>query len=109
MNCKNPIKIGATFSVNMQRMSNGTPVSLTGVSIESYVKHPKFGNYEMDVAVTNAAEGRVTLTLDADTTAGMLPGNYIWDVAFTDSDGTVEVFPKENDEVILTFIKGATK
>lgn len=108
MRCKNPIKIGATFSIDITRVSNDEPVNLTGVDIESYLKHPKFGNYEMDVEITNAAQGQVKLSLDADTTASMLAGDYTWDIAFTDTNGEVEIFPKDN-EVIITFIKGATK
>ena len=108
MLCKNPIKIGATFTIDITRVSNDDPVDLTGVEVESFLKHPKFGNYEMDVEIVNAAQGQIKLSLDADTTESMLPGDYIWDIAFTNPDGTVEIFPKDN-QVILTFVKGATK
>lgn len=108
MSNKYPIKIGATFSVALQRVSGGNPVPLTGVEVTSFLKHPKFGKYELDVMIVDEAEGRVRLVLDADTTARMTPGDYLWDVTYTDPDGEVEVFPKDNKQVILQFIKGAS-
>lgn len=107
--CKNPIKIGATLSVDIQRTSNGEPVDITDLTVESFIKHPKFGTYEMDVEIVNEELGQIKLVLSSDVTAELIPGDYIWDIAFTDDEGMVEVFPKDNEQVILTFIKGATK
>lgn len=108
MRCKNPIKIGATFSIDIQRISSGEPIDITGMEIESTLKHPKFGEYEMEIEMVDPVEGQFRLVLDADTTADILPGDYLWDLSFTDSSGNVEIFPKDND-VVITFIKGATK
>lgn len=108
MQCKNEIKIGSTLRINLQRVSGETPVSLANTEITSAISHPKFGRYELDVEVTEPEEGRVLLVLDADTTARMIPGDYVWDISFTDSDGITEKFPK-NNKTILTFIKGPTQ
>jgi hypothetical protein len=108
MRCKQPIKIGATLGINLQRTSNGVPFPITNTDVESFLKHPKFGRFEMDVTIVDAATGRVRLELDADATARLLPADYEWDVAFTDQDGKVEIFPKE-EPLIFTFSKGATK
>lgn len=105
---KYPIKIGATLGIELQRVSGADPVPLTGVDVVSFVRHPKFGKYEMDVEIVDQDEGRIRLVLDADTTARMLPGDYLWDVAYTDPNGEVEVFPKDNEKIILTFDKGAS-
>lgn len=107
MQCKNEMKIGATCSIILQRVAGEVPIDITNTEINSAIYHPKFGRYELDVTVTNALEGRCILVLDADTTSRMIPGDYFWDISFTDSDGTVETFPK-NNKTIITFIKGAT-
>jgi len=108
MTCKNEIKLGATFSVDLQRVSSGVPVDLTGYEIESFLKHPKFGEYELDVVNVALLDGRIKLVLESDITSGMIPGTYIWDIRFTHPvSGEVEVFPKDNS-VEITFVRGAT-
>lgn len=107
MQCKNEIKIGATLLIEIQRVSNNVAVDITDTTIESFISHPKFGQYELDVEIVEPTEGKFRLILDADTTSGMLPGEYIWDMSFTDPDGNVEIFPK-NENVILKFCRGAT-
>lgn len=108
MDCKNDIKIGATLSIDITRVSGTQPVPLVNTQIASQLRHNKFGVYDMDVIMVNSPNGEFTLLLSADDTANMPAGDYQWDVMFTDADGTVEIFPK-NGNVILTFVKGATR
>lgn len=107
MDCANYIKIGSTLTIDITRVNGDDPVPLTNVEIESYIKHNKYGSYEMEVEVIDELEGQIKLTLDADTTVNMPSGDYEWDIKFTDPDGKVEKFPKNNN-VILTFTKGPT-
>ena len=102
MKCKNHIKVGATLTINLQRVSGSVPVSLENIEIESSIRHPKFGTYEMDVEIVDTDTGQVKLTLDSDTTSRITPGEYVWSISFTEPDGTVEIFPKDNSTT-LTF------
>lgn len=105
---KNEIKIGATLSVDIQRVSNGNPIDLTNYEVTSELKHPKFGVFPLEVEITDAEEGRVRGVMEADRTKKMLPGEYIWDIKYVDPDGNTEIFPK-NNSLTVTFIKGATR
>lgn len=107
MTCKNYIKIGATLSIDIERVEGEAPVSLSGSSIESYLRHPKYGTYELNLEEIDLDNGQIRLYMDADDTAIMAEGDYIWDIKFVDPDGNTEIFPKDN-QVVLTFIKGAT-
>lgn len=108
MDCKNPIKIGATLSINIARHNGDEPVDLTGVQIESMLRHTRFGSYEMDVEIIDAPLGQIKLVLSGDDTANLPAGDYSWDIKFTDPNGDIEIFPKDGN-VILSFVKGATR
>lgn len=105
---KNYIKLGATLSVDVQRVSNGVPVNLTGYEVTSELRHTKFGIFPLDVEIVNAEEGRIRGVMEADATKKLIPGEYIWDIKYVDIDGVSEIFPKDNS-LTLTFIKGATR
>ena len=104
---KHNIKIGATVKFDIRRVSNNTPVDLTGWEIESFLKHPKFGRIELEVTEVNLPDGHIRLTLDEDTSASLVPAEYVWDIKYTKPDGDVEIFPKDNT-VIFNFIRGAS-
>ena len=83
------IQRGATLRRVVRFLRDGVPVDLTGYSASCQVRETPDGGRL--VAVVNCAvspqEGRVELGLDADATAGMESGSYVWDLRLTAGDG----------------------
>ena len=104
---KHDVKIGATVTFNIRRMSNGEPLDLTGWDIISFLRHPKFGKVELTVSDLVPSEGSLNLILDETVSSTMVPAEYIWDIKYIKPDGDVEIFPRDNS-VIFNFIKGAS-
>jgi hypothetical protein len=95
---------GTTYSTDLNLTDdNGDPLNLDGYYANSVMK--KWYTSCNSVAFTtsiNSAAGIITLYLDANTTTGLYPGRYVYDVDITDSvsgavsrvvEGTVTVTP----------------
>jgi hypothetical protein len=85
---------GQTFSLSLTlRDTNGTPINLAGYAISGFLK-TKYGDSgkltDLNVAVTDAVSGVVTLGIPSSSTA-RLPVNYaFYDIEMLNSgDGTV--------------------
>lgn len=100
-------KIGETIEIDLTRVADGQVIPLGNAIVTSALIHKKFGTWNMDVTVIDAEGGQVEITLAASETARMLEGEYIWEVTYTEPDGLVEKFPKNNEQVIFEMVKGA--
>ena len=82
---------GTTFSTDLNLTDdNGDPLNLNNYQANSLIK--KWYTSSNSVAFTtaiNATAGIITLYLDANTTANLYPGRYVYDVDLTDSSGAV--------------------
>jgi hypothetical protein len=80
------------YTVTATRKSTGLAISLTGATISCHVRKA----YEDPVIVatvvctiTNATAGQFSVELDADTTAAITAGDYVWDLIIEESSGKV--------------------
>ena len=82
---------GETFR-QVLRFENpdGSPLSLSGKTGASQVREtPDHGTLICQMGVLiEPEEGRVTLSIPAETTAGITPGIYFWDFCLTDETST---------------------
>ena len=79
------------------------PVALTGYSIAAQMSSTITGAavQSLTTTVTDAAAGRVNVSLTSQQTAGLVPGTYGWSLTWVDAagltrtalQGTVEVLP----------------
>jgi hypothetical protein len=90
---------GATFSLVVTwKNPNGTPIDLTGYTarMQARAKYdspnpPLFSLTSTPAAglVLGGVAGTVTITIDAATTAGLVPGQYVYDLEVVSSGGIV--------------------
>jgi len=77
---------GTTYSTDLNLTDdNGDPLNLNGYTANSLMK--KWYTSSNSVSFTtaiNASAGVITLYLDANTTANLVPGRYVYDVDITD-------------------------
>lgn len=93
-------KIGTTFRATCTRED----APLTGITVKSSFRNDAGEEYPLTVTVTNASEGEFTLTRD---TAGMTPGNYLWDILYVDAAGEVAASP-DHQGIVVHFSKQVT-
>ena len=74
------------------RKSTELPIPLTGATISCHVR----SSYENPIIVavvvctiTDANAGQFSVELDADTTAAIVAGDYVWDLIIEESSGKV--------------------
>lgn len=87
------LKCGDTLDLDCQALEAeaGPARDLTGWSLRSQVRsHAGALLAELAVAVTDATEGRYTLTAPAATTATWAPGQARMDIEYTDPAGVVQ-------------------
>ena len=83
---------GSTFSTDLNLSDdNGDPLNLIGFYANSLMKKwYTSSNSVMFTTYINSSSGVITLSLDANTTANLVPGRYVYDVDVTQaSTGTV--------------------
>ena len=68
-------------------------VNLTGHTAQSQMrKHPDSSTaHDFTVGITSAADGKITLSMTDDTTAGIKPGRYMYDILLTKPSGDKEI------------------
>ena len=68
-------------------------VNLTGHTAQSQMrKHPDSSTaHDFIVGITSAADGKITLSMTDDTTAGIKPGRYMYDILLTKPSGDKEI------------------
>lgn len=85
---------GATFRSVLNIMDDITnaPIDLTGFSVQSQMRRSYYSaNATANIvcSITNAANGEITMSLNANTTANIKSGRYLFDLKTTDTDGNV--------------------
>ena len=83
---------GATYSTKLVlNDANGSPVDLTGYSASGQIrKHYSSSNsVSFSITVPTPASGSVILSLNANTTANLVSGRYVYDVELTDTAGRI--------------------
>ena len=66
-----------------QIASDGTPIDVTGYRFESQIKKSYYSanvTANLVMTIVNAANGNVTMSLDAANTANIAAGRYLYDV-----------------------------
>lgn len=69
----------------------GAAIDLTGYTFLAQARTRASAGvaFTLTVTVTDAANGVVTVTVDAATTADIGPGTYVWDLQWTDAAGDI--------------------
>jgi hypothetical protein len=84
---------GTTFNITLYLTNNaGQPLDLTGNSVKAQIRKWYTSTTSIDFTSTilsPSTNGVIELSLNANTTAGMSFGRYVYDVITTDSGGTV--------------------
>lgn len=103
------LKIGTTLRLRITRTDNdGLPRDLSEIHVASAVRL-KFGGVvkHLNVDLSEASQGVVTLFASAEETATWPQGDYWLDIKYTDSAGTVIAEPSMTN-IPLSVIRGAT-
>ena len=84
---------GQTYSQNIyfQYKATHQPIPLDGITGKSQIR-PSDNSQTLTAEFTitiYAEEGKVNLSLDAETTAAIAPGSYAYDLKFTDSSDRI--------------------
>lgn len=85
---------GQTWDQDLIIERNGAAVDLTGCTAKAQVRK-SWNNSTMIAEMTctiSAAEGKITLGIDAETSAAIVPGRYVYDVKCTDSSNVVTYY-----------------
>lgn len=93
---------GATFRKVLRLKQDGAVMDLTGWSAASQVREFPDGGpllASMDISIV-PEEGKMVLTIPAETTAGFTVSLYAWDLKATDADGIVRYYVGGKFEVI---------
>lgn len=85
---------GSDFAMNLDLSNDdGTPKDATGYTFASSIKKSYYSVSEVaafNVNVGDAQDGLIALIMDAETTAGIKPGRYLFDVKQIDINQKVE-------------------
>lgn len=80
---------GTDFTSNLDLLADdGTPINLTNYVFESQVRKSYYSinaTANIIMTVVDAANGNVSMSLDAANTANIAPGRYVYDILVTDS------------------------
>jgi len=84
---------GATFSSSMDLTNDdGTPIDVTNYSFVCQIRKSYYSSNataNLTVTVVDAANGNVTLGMDAANTANIRAGRYLYDLKMTRDDSSV--------------------
>jgi len=84
---------GTTYSVTLTLTdTNGDPMNLSNYTASSKIKkwYTSSNSIAFNASI-NTATGSITLELDANTTATIRPGRYVYDVDITDGTSITRV------------------
>ena len=97
---------GADFSVNLDLTNDdGSTINVSKYTFSSSIRKSYYSanvTANLTVAIANAASGAVTLSMNAETTANIIAGRYLYDIKMVRSDssvsrvveGIITVFPQ---------------
>lgn len=84
---------GTTFTTNITLDDiDGVPYDLTNVTAKSQIRKSYYSantTAEFTVTINTPTDGTILLILDANTTANIAAGRYVYDVAIKDTANTV--------------------
>ena len=102
------INTHSDFSENLELFqTNGQDrVNLTDHSAQSQMrKHPDSSTaHDFTVGITSAVDGEITLSMTDDTTAGIKPGRYMYDVLLTKPGGVLKEIVLEGMVIVRSGI-----
>ena len=82
------IDAGSTYSTGIKLLDgDGNPISISGYTANSQIRKD-YSSLTAVNFVTNLTNGLLTLSLDANTSANMTPGRYVYDVKLVAPNGT---------------------
>lgn len=101
---------GATFNniINLSDDINNEAVNVSGFTIRSQMRRSYYSanaTANITCTITNAAQGEITMNLNANTTANIKAGRYLFDLETVDTLGTVSRVL----EGIITVTPGITR
>lgn len=105
-------KIGSRIQIRVARLSGDSYIDLRPYTAESFISHALYGKYEMETAhsveiIDGQTIHSIIAFLDADDTAELRPGKYIWDMAIThNTTGDMYIYP-ENHKIQINFLESA--
>ena len=83
---------GSTFTTYLAlTQDDGSVLDLTGYTARGQIRRWYTSNsyVQFTVSITQPNTGFINLSLDANTTANMVAGRYVYDIQATDSYGTI--------------------
>ena len=101
---------GATFNniINLSDDINNEAVNVSGFTVRSQMRRSYYSanaTANITCTITNAAQGEITMNLNANTTANIKAGRYLFDLETVDTIGTVSRVL----EGIITVTPGITR
>jgi hypothetical protein len=94
------ISAGSSFSQDLTLyQSGGSVVNVTGYGISSYIrKHPNSitKTAEFSVGITSAIEGKINISLPANTSASIKEGRYVYDILAIKPNGNRGIIVEGN-------------
>jgi len=100
------LNAGTDFRSNVDMLADdGTPIDLTGFVFQSQIRKSYYSinaTANIIMTVVDAANGNVSMTLDAANTANISPGKYVYDILVTNAanvksrlaEGQITVTPR---------------
>jgi len=101
------INTHSDFSEDLELFqTGGNRTDLTGYSAQSQMrKHPDSSTaHNFTVGITSAVDGKITLSMTYDTTAGIKPGRYMYDVLLTKPGGVLKEIALEGMVIVRSGI-----
>ena len=101
---------GATFNniINLSDDINNEAVNVSGFTVRSQMRRSYYSanaTANITCTITNATQGEITMNLNANTTANIKAGRYLFDLEIVDTLGSVSRVL----EGIITVTPGITK
>lgn len=83
---------GSVFitSVDLEN-ANGVPLIISSYDVRGQVRktYTALTSYGFQTEILNAAEGKISIKLDSQTTSSMKPGRYVYDIEIESPEGEV--------------------
>jgi len=98
---------GSSFTESVRYLdSSKNPISLVGYDIKSQMRKSYYSANAItfNAVLTNGATGNITISLDFNTTANIMPGRYVYDVKANTANTAIKI-----QEGIITVNPGVTK
>lgn len=86
------LNIGTTFNIQLELTDDsGSPIDLTDSSVRSQMRKSYFSStfYEFSISILDETGGIISMQMDSDTTDGIEPGKYVYDIELEEQSGVV--------------------